>query len=513
MAESSLQKIKNLAELGKIARNLKKQGKKIVLCHGVFDLVHPGHIRHFTSAKKYGDVLIVSITADEFVKKGPGRPIFHQDLRAEVLASIQIVDYVTIVSSFSAMEVIKKLKPDFYVKGPDYKSRKTYSTLPQKLLLEKTAMEEMGGKLVYTDDPVVYSSSALINSYLDTYPPDTKKYLTGLRSKYTGDDILEKLNSLETLKILVIGDAIIDQYHYCAAMGKSSKEPVVVHNYIAADIFIGGAIATVNHLAALSHYIELVTVLGQQNSFETFIRKHLKKQVIPKFFYKPKSRTTVKRRFLDKDTKQKLFQIEYLEDKPLPSTIESRILNYLKKNLNNFDLVLANDFGHGVLTGKIINYLCRKAKYLAINVQANSANYGFNVVTKYSRADFICIDEQEIRLATHNKYSDLKDLMKDIYHKLNCKFMIVTKGSEGSIAFRQKDGFYVTPALAEKVVDRVGAGDALFAIAAPCVHAGFESDLTAFIGNVAGALQVATVGNKYPVEFSDLAKFIIRLMK
>ncbi|MBI3955015.1 adenylyltransferase/cytidyltransferase family protein, partial [Candidatus Gottesmanbacteria bacterium] len=117
-------KIKRLGELGKISRKLKEEGKKIVLCHGVFDLIHPGHIRHFQSAKKYGEVLIVTITADKFVKRGPGRPIFKEELRSEVLAVIGIIDYVGIVHAESAVEAIKKIKPDFYVKGPDYRGRK-----------------------------------------------------------------------------------------------------------------------------------------------------------------------------------------------------------------------------------------------------------------------------------------------------------------------------------------------------------------------------------------------------
>lgn len=146
-------------------------------------------------------------------------------------------------------------------------------------------------------------------------------------------------------------------------------------------------------------------------------------------------------------------------------------------------------------------------------MQANSANYGFNVITKYPKADFICIDSQEIRLATHDKYNELPLLIKKIYEKMKCNDLIVTKGFEGSIYFSKNGGFYETPSLTEKVVDRVGAGDALFAFTAPCCYSGMERDLVAFIGNVAGALQVQTVGNREPVEFVDMASFITRLLK
>ncbi|MFC1501483.1 adenylyltransferase/cytidyltransferase family protein, partial [Elusimicrobiota bacterium] len=116
-------KIKKLGELAKIVSGLKKKGKRIVLCHGVFDLIHLGHIRHFDLAKKEGDSLIVTLTCDKHVKRGPGRPIFNEHQRAEALAALSIIDYVSIIDSPVANEAIKILKPNFYVKGSDYKDK------------------------------------------------------------------------------------------------------------------------------------------------------------------------------------------------------------------------------------------------------------------------------------------------------------------------------------------------------------------------------------------------------
>ena len=110
--------------------------KKIVLCHGVFDLVHLGHIKHFKSAKKFGDFLIVSITTNKFINKGPGRPIFDQNQRLEYLKELKIIDEVIISNKESAEDVIKIVKPDFYVKGPDYKINSKDKT--QNIKKEKT---------------------------------------------------------------------------------------------------------------------------------------------------------------------------------------------------------------------------------------------------------------------------------------------------------------------------------------------------------------------------------------
>lgn len=512
MVQISMDKIKKIDELAGIIARLKKSGKKIVLCHGVFDLIHPGHIRHFNSAKKLGDILVVTITADKYVRKGPDRPVFNQDLRAEFLANISRIDFVSIIEDDSAVYAIKKIRPDYYVKGPDYRLRKA-SGIPRKLTLEEKATESVGGKLVFTDDSVIFSSSKLINSYLETYPQETKTYLADFRRKYSPDYIGEKLNSLAGLKALVIGDAIIDQYHYCIPMGKSSKEPVIVHKYVRQESFTGGAVMAANHMASLVKEICLVSVLGQVNSFENFILKHLKKEVSPRFFTDMDVETVIKRRFLDAYTNQKLFQMSFLKDNVIPHQLEKKISGFLKSNLEDFDLVLVNDFGHGLLTEKLIRLIVKKAKFVALNVQANSANYGFNTITKYPRADFVCIDGHEIRLALHDKYSDLKYLIKKICKKMKCRNIIVTRGPEGTISYSEKEGFLSSPALTQRVVDRVGAGDALFALSSPCIYAGFGNELTSFIGNMAGALQVQTIGNRQSIEFSDLIRFMGRLLK
>ncbi|MCX5750080.1 MAG: adenylyltransferase/cytidyltransferase family protein, partial [Candidatus Saganbacteria bacterium] len=148
--ENMYKKIKTIRELKEIVAKLKKQGKKIVHCHGVFDLVHPGHIRHLASAKKEGDVLIVTVTEDKYVKKGPGRPIFNENLRAETLAAVENVDFVAINRYPTAVEAIKILKPDIYVKGQEYAKKEKDVT--GKISEEEEAVKAVGGKIAFTYD-------------------------------------------------------------------------------------------------------------------------------------------------------------------------------------------------------------------------------------------------------------------------------------------------------------------------------------------------------------------------
>lgn len=503
-------KIKNLGDLGKILSDLKAANKKIVHCHGIFDLVHLGHIRHFNLAKKEGDVLVVTLTRDKYVKRGPGRPIFNENLRAEMLASISIIDYVAIIDFPTAIEAIKILKPDFYVKGSDYKDKSKDVT--GMINDEEEAVSSIGGKLIFTDD-ITFSSSSLINNFLDVYPPEISSYLKSIREKYTIDDISDKINSLKKLKVIVIGDSIIDQYHYCTPMGKSSKEHLVANLYDSEETFAGGSLATANHISNICEKVDLLTVLGSKNSYKDFISEKLNSNVAPIYFVWPEAETVVKRRFVSKAVNTKLFEICYLKREDIPESIEEKILDRLDKTIKNYDLVVVNDFGHGLLTKNIIKLICEKSNYLALNVQTNSANIGFNMVTKYPRANFVCIDDLELRLATHDRVSDLKILEKKIFELLNCKHIIATRGSSGSLGYSIKEGFHESPTFAYKIVDAIGAGDAFFSYVSPCLAGGFNLDLTSFIGNAVGTLATQIICNRESVRYADLMKFITRLLK
>lgn len=504
------EKIKSLEELKSIANDLRQQNKVIIHCHGVFDLVHPGHISHFYSAKKHGDVLFLTLTADEFVKRGPGRPIFNQNIRAETLAALSVSDYVGIVFEPTAKSAIQSIRPNFYAKGPDYKDKEKDVT--GQISADEETVTNCGGQLIITNDPT-FSSSKLINNHLDVYSSEVLDFLQKFAKRYSSTYITEQINKIMNLRILVIGDSIIDQYHYCSTMNKTGKEPLVANKYISDESFAGGAIATASHVGNICSNVTLFTILGRKDSWEDFIRKHAEHSGIKlSLFYRDDAETTVKRRFISDINNRKLFEICFMNDNPINEIIENDIVLDLEEKISNYDLVVVNDFGHGLLTPRIIDVICKNAKKLALNVQTNSANAGFNLVTKYSRADFICIDEIEMRYATHDRFSSLNTLMKEIQEKMKCTLIITTRGPKGSFSFSAPNNFYDTPALADKVVDAVGAGDALFAYAAPAFAANIPNEVISFIGNAVGAIAVQIMGNRDSVKKVDVLKFITRLL-
>src|SRR3989338_1822925 len=186
MVRDTHKKIKTIDELAVILASLRKKGRKIVHCHGVFDLLHPGHIKHFEAARKKGDILVVTITKDEYVNKGPGRPIFNQSLRAESIAAIECVDFVAVNDWPTAVETIRKIKPHFYVKGSDYARREDDVTA--KISLEEEAVKSVGGDIHFTDE-ISFSSSTLINTFLNPHPEDVKEFFLKLKSRFTAADI------------------------------------------------------------------------------------------------------------------------------------------------------------------------------------------------------------------------------------------------------------------------------------------------------------------------------------
>lgn len=504
------QKIKTLDELAGIIQVLKKEGNTIVHCHGVFDLLHPGHIRYFEAAKQEGDVLVVTITKDEYVGKGPGRPVFNQRLRTESIAALQCVDYVALNEWPTAVNTIKKLKPDVYVKGSDYANRK--DDLTGKIYEEEKAITSIGGRIHFTDE-ITFSSTKLLNVHFNVYPEEAQEFLEKFRHKYSAEDIIQRLKDIRKTKVLVIGDAIIDEYHYCEAMGKSPKETIITTKYLEEEAFAGGALATANHAAGFCEDVHLLTCLGVEDTREEFILKHLKPNIQTKFFYREDAPTIVKRRFVDPSFLSKMFQVCFLNDSHLPEHLDEEVRNYLKENICDYDLVIAADFGHGFIGQNIVSTLYENAKFLAITTQTNSANTGFNLITKYPKAHYICIDEPEMRFAAHNKFGNLKDLSLNVIRKLKCSRASITRGHRGSLTYAEDDGFFEIPVFSKEVVDRVGAGDAYLSITSPCVAAGNPMDVVGFIGNAVGALAVRIICNKSSVEPAPLFKFITALLK
>ncbi|OGO42862.1 MAG: hypothetical protein A2Z05_02440 [Chloroflexi bacterium RBG_16_60_22] len=506
----TLDKIKPLEKLAGITASLRARKRKVVQCHGVFDLLHIGHIRHFEQAKRLGDVLVVTVTPDKYVNKGPHHPAFTHDLRAEAIAALDCVDYVAVNNWPTAVETIKLLKPDIYAKGSDYKDAEKDHT--GKIVEEEAAVKAVGGRIAFTGD-IMFSSSSLINRYLPVFPESVRKYLSDFSRRYPVDDILQYLKKAQSLKVLVVGETIIDEYLYCDVIGKSSKEPILAAKYQSTEKFAGGALAVANHLANFCNEVGILTMLGSQNSQEDFVRQKLARNIKPMFFRKAGSPTIVKRRFIEGYLLQKLFEVYDINDDEINPEQDRELCAMLEAAVPDYDIVIVTDYGHSMMTRKAIETLCRKAAFLAVNTQANAANRGYNTVSRYPRADYICLARHEITLEERNRQGDLRQMILNLSKKLACGQIMITCSKDGNIGYREPDGFVEVPAFVERVVDRMGAGDAVLSLTSLCTAQQAPLEVVGFIGNVVGAQAVSTLGHQKSIERDTLFKFIDSLLK
>ena len=497
-------KIKTLEELKDTLSNLKSKGQKIVHCHGVFDLMHLGHIRYFKEAKSFGDLLVITITPDAYVRRGPARPAFSSELRAESIAALDVVNYVAINKWQTAVKTIKLLKPDFYVKGPDYKNYEKDVT--GNIQREEDAINSVGGEIKITSD-ITFSSTKLVNRYFNLYNADQKNFINSLKEKYSLEKINNYIHKLKDLKVLTVGETILDEYIFCEALGKSGKEPVLVTREIKSEIYLGGILAIANHLSDFCNNIEIVSFLGEKGESEDFIKENLGAGIKTNFLYKTNSPTITKKRFIDNTRKSKLLGVYDINDEIINRADEQLFKEKLVKSLPEYDLVIVADYGHGIITKRIAKLLTEKSSFLAFNTQVNAANIGYHSISKYTRANCVIINAGELMYELRDRSTDLETLTKQLADNLITDSIIVTKGSAGVLLYNTKEGYFTScPAFAHYVVDIIGAGDALLAITSICISIGIPDDLSLFIGSLAAAQSVETMGNSKPVNKVDLLK-------
>lgn len=503
-------KVKSVAELAEITAHLKEEGRQVVHCHGVFDVVHPGHIRHLKAARAEGDALVVTITADRFVDKGPGRPAFNEQLRAEFLAAIRYVDYVAINPAPNAVDLIRTLRPDVYVKGSDYVRREDDPT--GKIHDEEQAVLSVGGRIHFTDE-IAFSSSRLINSHLDIFPPETEAWLRKFRASRNTGDVLRYIEKAMDLKALVIGEPIIDEYVFCHGLGKSTKDPVLAVQYRSMESHAGGSLAVANHLAGIVGQVGLLAQIGEVDSREDFMRRHLMPNVTPYFLSRHNTPTIHKRRFVDHHTGARMFELYIMDDTDGDPKDVAGLVERVREITKEYDLIVVADYGHGMMSKPVIDALVRTAPFLVVNTQANAGNRGFNTVSKYPRADYVCLAAHELETETRMRRAPLQDLIEIVSTRIDCPNFTITRGKAGSVHFDRTGAFVEVPALAGQVVDRVGAGDTVLAATSALIAVGAPWDIVGFVGNIAGGQAVAELGNRFSINKPSLVKAITSLMK
>lgn len=476
-------------ELVALRQSLHSAGSKIGLSTGVFDVLGPGVIEHLMEAKKHVDTLIVGVVSNNYSRH---IDVSHdQEERIALISAISYVDFVFLLDSENSVKVIADLKPTFFIRG----AIPAGGSWQENYLKEIGELEKNGGRLLMSThsrnpDPNFIFFSNELKTYLQTIDIDRLV-----------EELEFNLTKLSELRVLVIGETIIDQYTMVNPLGKSSKDPLLAFEIKNSSVLPGGVLSIAD---ACSHWVKEVSVISCVKAIDDLhkFKNVFRANVYLRLCEIPNRPTIVKHRFVDSASDSKVFEYYDFSDKDL-NLLESNLVMGKGSDIGDFDLVLVADYGHGLFTSYIRDWLSEKARFLVINTQANAGNRGYNTISKYDKCDFFSLNSSELQLELRNRNPDYVRVVPQIINNLQALGCVLTLGGSGVMVFDDL-GFTHAPALARLIVDKVGAGDALFSISSLLACIGASKELIALLGNIVAAFEVSQLGHNSSLSLVDL---------
>lgn len=468
------------------------RGARIGFVSGNFNIVHPGHLRLLKFAKESCEFLVVGVTPDS----APGVTV-PADLRLEGVHAIGLVNDAVLLSE-PAEAFIRRLRPHLVVKGKEYETRENPET---------AAVASYGGKLIFSSGEARFSSINLLHrEYFETNFSNVHKPTDyPRRHGFEIDSLKPILASFTGLRVLVIGDLIMDEYISCDPLGMSQEDPTIVVTPIEHKMFMGGAGIVAAHARGLGADVSFVTALGVDERASQ-ARDNLEQQGIETHFFPDETRpTSLKQRF--RAMGKTLLRVNHLRQHAISGEIAAKMVARVTKLLEATDLLLFADFNYGCLPQVVVDGVRDAALRNGVMMAADSqASSQLSDISRFRDMRMVTPTEREARLATHDTESGLAVLAEQLQKKANAENIVITLGSEGLLLHAPKGTEYRTdrlPAFNTAPVDVAGAGDSFFTCAAMALCAGVDIWRGAYLGSLAAACQVSRVGN-LPLKVSDL---------
>ena len=484
-------KVKTAVELRSLL-GAPPRDQKVIMCHGVFDIVHPGHIRHLMYAKSKAPILIASLTADRHIEKGRYRPHVPQDLRALNLAALEPVDYVIIDENATPLENIRTIQPDFFAKGYEYNAT---GTLGQRTQEELDAVQAYSGELLFTPGDIVYSSTELIN----VSPPVLKfeKLFTLMDNEGVSFDMLRRtLDRLAGKRVHVVGDAIVDSYTYCMMIGGQTKTPTMSVLFEKKVDFVGGAAIVAQHMMAAGASVVLSTVLGD-DALKDVVLDGLAQAGVECRPIIDTTRPTVNKNVIVAGGYH-LLKVDTLDN----SSITDHVLHQLEGDIRktNVDAVVFSDFRHGIFNRRTIPPLIEAIPAGCFRAADSQVASRWGNIIEFKGFDLITPNEREARFALGDQDSGIRPLASMLFDRAQCKMMILKLGDRGVLVCRgpdheRHDSFFVMDSFVDHLVDPLGAGDALLAYSILATLATGNDVVAAILGSFAAACECERAGN------------------
>ena len=500
-------KIKSLEEIKKLIGS-RPRNIKVVMCHGTFDIVHPGHIRQLIYAKGKGDILLVSLTVDKHLPKGPIRPYVPEELRALNLAAFEIVDFVLVDQNPSPIENILSLQPDYFVKGFEFALDKT----DQRTKEELEALASFGGEMVFSPGDIVYSSTEILKLNRPNLSLD--QLLSLMQGEgITFDDLRKTLSKFSRAKVHVIGDLIVDKYSKCTLLGPSQKSAAFSVRLDGSDLYVGGAGVVAKHLKSLGASVTFTTIVGDDQEAK-FALENLKKSGIKVNALVDQVRpTTVKERFLS-DGNRLLLQVDKVDNSTIPERLLRKMCTLIKKTKT--DAVILSDFRHGIFNTETISEITNSIPKDIIKVADSQVSNRWGNILDFSGFDLITPNEREARFALGDQDTTVRPLAQMLYNKANCQYLILKLGQNGLMTYRspgmESREFFYIDTFVENLVDPIGAGDALLAAATLALIVSKNIVQASILGNLSAAYECSKLGN-IPISKKELLQMVDNLEK
>jgi len=492
-------KLKTREELREIIGPRPRE-RSVIMCHGTFDLVHPGHIRHLMYARSKADLLITSLTGDAHIKKANFRPFVPQQLRAMNLAALEVVDYVIVDDNPTPLENLAFLQPDYFAKGYEYHDGGIHPRTRE----EMDVLKSYGGEVIFTPGDIVYSSSSMI----EVGPPNlsSEKLMALMESEgVTFNDLRAALESFRGVRVHVVGDTIVDSYVFCSLTGGVAKTPTFSLKYEEQVDFAGGAAVVAKHLRRAGAEVKFSTVLGD-DALKDFVLADLNEQAIQVDPIIDHTRPTTQKSVYIAGG-YRMLKVDKLDNHPIGDHIVAQLKDSIARD--HVDAVVFSDFRHGIFNRETIPALSASLPPNVLKIADSQVASRWGNILDFQGFDIITPNEKEARFALGDQDSTVRPMAMELYQRADCKTLILKLGDRGILTYRAPSSevraFFTVDSFVDKLVDAVGAGDALLSYVTLAMVSTQSSVIASILGSVAAALACEHEGNN-PVAPEDVLK-------